>query len=286
MGSSTGAPPRPLAHCAQCGTKLDAGDRFCPECGSPVGDIATLPPPAVRSAEAQTTASSSAPAQKIATQERLRDPEANAELHLKRAYQLIGGVEKAAEGFRASALAHNERLDADQPFLDMMVTGFKGKRQLEQQKSTLLRDLQLGNEEIDRAAALDLNARIDTEDGALGIEQLRAMIWYANGQLELIWGSPQKARGLFTNAIQLVDFPDAHYMLGLIYEDEYKPAEALKEFEKCLSLDPSGELSVPALREANAMRNYKKKFRGNWLLLFFLCLYIVPGILYWRAKYK
>jgi tetratricopeptide (TPR) repeat protein len=210
-----------------------------------------------------------------------------AEVHLKRAHGLISDVDKATEEFRGSAVVHNERLDTDQPFLQMMVTGFKGKRELEQQKSTLLADLQLANDELDRAVALNRDATIETGDGALGIKQLRAMIRYANGQLELIWGSSQKAKQLFTNTIELVDFPDPHYMLGLIYEGEYKPAEALKEFERCLQLDPSGELSVPALREANAMKNYKKRFRGSWGIFFLLLLLFWPGaIIYVIVKRK
>lgn len=209
------------------------------------------------------------------------------DVHLKRAYTLITDVDKATEQFRNSAIAHNESLDEDQPFLQMMVTGFKGKRQLEQQKSTLLSDLQLANDELDRALAIDRDATIDTRIGCLGIAHLRAMMTYANGQLELIWGSPEKAKELFTTTTQSFDFADPHYMLGLIYEGEYKPNQALREFEKCLELEPSGELSVPALREAKAMRSYKKKFRGNWLLLIILsCFYIAPGVIYWMKKYK
>ena len=110
---------------------------------------------------------------------------------------------------------------------------------------------------------------------------------FLSGQLETIWGTAQRAKELFADAAETFDFPDPHYMLGLLYEDEYKPAEALSEFEKCLELDPAGELSVPALREANAMRNYKKKFRGNWLILIILlCCWIVPGVIYFKVKYK
>jgi zinc-ribbon domain len=43
MGSSAGAPSRSVAYCAQCGTKLDVGDRFCPECGAPVAAAAQAP---------------------------------------------------------------------------------------------------------------------------------------------------------------------------------------------------------------------------------------------------
>ena len=115
------------------------------------------------------------------------------------------------------------------------------------------------------------------------------MIWYAKGQLELVWGKSDKAREFFTSSIQVADSAEARYMLGLILEDEYQPAEALKEFEKCLELDPAGELSVPALREANAMKNYRKKFRGSWplfILLLFFPFPIVFGVLYFVAKRK
>ena len=76
------------------------------------------------------------------------------------------------------------------------------------------------------------------------------------------------------------------YGLGILHESDYQPKEALTHFERCLELDPAGEFSVSALREANAMRNYKKKFRGNWLLLVILSCYIIPGIFYFKAKYK
>src|SRR5882724_7060515 len=99
----------------------------------------------------------------------------------------------------------------------------------------------------------------------------------------MIWGKSDGAKELFSQSVQIMEMPDSHYMLGLLYESEYKPAEALKHFERCLELDADGELSVPALREADAMRNYKKKFRGNWLLFIFLLFVFPPGL--WGAIY-
>ena len=87
------------------------------------------------------------------------------------------------------------------------------------------------------------------------------------------------------NCTQIIEFAEPHYMLGLIYEANM-PGPALWHFEKCLQLDPDGELSVPALREANAMRNYKKRFRGSWGT-FFLLLFIWPAaIVYFFVKRK
>jgi hypothetical protein len=82
----------------------------------------------------------------------------------------------------------------------------------------------------------------------------------------------------------MMEFAEPHYMLGIVYEGQYRPVEALIHFERCLELDPVGELSVPALREANAMRNYKKRFRGSWGT-FFLLLCIWPAaIIYFFVK--
>jgi tetratricopeptide (TPR) repeat protein len=198
----------------------------------------------------------------------------SADVHLKRAYGFIQEVEKATEGFRQSAVAHSALVESDEPFLQGMVSTVRGNRQLKHQ-------------EVDRAVSLDADATVETADGTFGARHLRAFITYMSGQLEMIWGRSEEAKRILSNSLQIVEFPDAHYMLGLLHESDYQPAEALKHFERCLELDPSGELSVSALREANAMRNYKKKFRGSWLLFFILLLfYIVPGVIYFLVKRK
>jgi tetratricopeptide (TPR) repeat protein len=213
--------------------------------------------------------------------------QSSADVHLKRAYGFIQEVEKATEDFRQSAVAHSAQVESDEPFLQGMVSTVRGNRQLKQQKTALANDLQLANQEVDRAVSLDADATVETADGTFGARHLRAFITYMSGQLEMIWGRSEEAKRILNNSLQIVEFPDAHYMLGLLHESDYQPAEALKHFERCLELDPSGELSVSALREANAMRNYKKKFRGSWLLFFILLLfYIVPGVIYFLVKRK
>jgi len=210
-----------------------------------------------------------------------------ADVHLKRAYGFIQEVERATEDFRQRAIAHDAQVESEQPFVQGMVATIRGNQRLKQQKASLVNDLQLANQEIDRAVSLDRDATVDTADGTFTALQLRAFVTYMNGQLEMIWGRAEDAKRLLTNSLQMVELPDAHYMLGLLHESDYQPAEALNHFERCLELDPAGELSVSALREANAMRNYKKKFRGNWLLfIFLLFLYIVPGVIYFWKKYK
>lgn len=211
-----------------------------------------------------------------------------ADVHLKRAYMFVEQVEKATESFRQGALAHDAQVqDDNQPFLQGLASSIKGNKRLDQQKATLVNDLNLANQEIDQAIRIDGEVMIETPSGLLGATQLRAVSLCLSGSIEMIWGRSDEAKRLFNSALQVDDSADAHYMLGLLHESDYQPKEALTHFEKCLELDPAGEFSVSALREANAMRNYKKKFRGNWLLLIFLFfLYIIPGIIYYKVKCK
>ena len=211
------------------------------------------------------------------------------EVHLKRAYGLINEVERATEQFRQRAMSHDSQIESDQPFLGGMVSTIKGSRQLRQLKSSLVNDLNLANGEIDCAVRLDPNTAIDTSDGTYGAIHLRAIICSMNGQLETIWGSSTRAKQLLSDSLQICETPWAHYMMGLLHESEYQPAVALKHFERCLEVDPDGELSVSALREASAMRNYRKRFRGNWLLFLFLLIFPFPlifGVLYFILKWK
>jgi tetratricopeptide (TPR) repeat protein len=211
-----------------------------------------------------------------------------ADVHLKRAYMFVEQVEKATESFHQSALAHDAQVqDDNQPFLQGLVSLHQGDKRLGQQKAGLLNDLTLANQEIDLANRIDSEAMIEIDSVLLGATQLRAVSLYLNGSIEMIWGRSDEAKRLFNNALQVNDSADAHYMLGLLHESDYQPKEALTHFERCLELDPVGEFSVSAIREANAMRNYKKKFRGNWLLLIFLCfMYIIPGVIYYKVKCK
>jgi hypothetical protein len=209
-----------------------------------------------------------------------------ADIHLKRAFSFIQEVENATEEFRSRAVAHGAQIESDAPFLQSMISDIRSSRQLAQQKTALWNDLQLAEQEINRAVMLDGNAQINTRLGTLGALQLRAWIMYSRGQIEMIWGSADAAIQLFTNCIQIVDFAEPHYMLGLIYEAKYMPSPALSEFEQCLQLDPDGELSVSALREADAMRRYKKGFRGNWGTFFLLLLIWPAAIVYFFVKRK
>jgi hypothetical protein len=210
----------------------------------------------------------------------------NPDVHLKRAFGFIQEVEKATAEFRNHAMAYGAQPESDEPFLQGMISSFKESRQLTQKKAALSSDLQLAEQEVDRAAALDTNAVIETRIGVAGVLQLKAWILYLRGRIEMIWGNADAAIQIFNNCIQTVDFAEPHYMLGLVYEAKYMPAPALVHFEQCLALDPDGDLSVPALREANAMKNYKKRFRGSWSTFCFLLFIWPAAIVYFFVQRK
>lgn len=210
-----------------------------------------------------------------------------AEVHLERAFGLIQHVENATEEFRQRSIEYDAQLNRDEPFLQGMVGSIRGSMQLKQQKKSLSNDLQLAEQEIDRAVAIDPNATIAGQNGSLGAIDLRAYIQLMRGQLEMIWGTSQSAIQFLQNSIQIAEIPEAHYMLGLVHESNFRPADALAHFERCLEIEPSGPLCISALREAEAMRNYKKRFRGSWGAVGILLVLFFPGaFIYFFAKRK
>src|SRR5437879_8861711 len=99
---ASGTATRPANYCSKCGKPLEPGAKFCANCGT---------------ASAQ---------QDLPEQNVVKVADGKAEVHLKRAWGLMTEVEKATETFRQRAIQHDAQLDQDQPFMSMLVTGFKG----------------------------------------------------------------------------------------------------------------------------------------------------------------
>lgn len=265
-----------MATCGRCGAPIAESVRFCAKCGQPV------------SAPTIGQATQTAVAVEVV-------PSA-AQVHLKRACDLLEHVEHATEELRHRVLRHDAEMDrrvesdSGSYMADMagiLLAGAKGKRNLGRDKTSLLSDIQLAHSELDKAAAIDSSVVISVKGVDVSIPLIRAGLFSVNGSAEMIWGTTEQARQMLTQSLGIMEDSNTHYLLGLVYESEYNPKEALQHFERCLDLDPNGGNSVSALQEANAMKNYKKKFRGNWILLIFLfCCYIVPGVIYWRVKCK
>ena len=154
-------------------------------------------------------------------------------------------------------------------------------------RSSLLGEVKLIQAELDKANAIDPAATILINGTQIGIPIMQAGLYSTEARIESIWGSNTRAKELLGKSINIMEDASDHYLLGLIYEEEYQPQDALRHFERCLELDPNGGDSTAALREANAMRNYKKKFRGSWILLIILFFfYIFPAVIYWIKRYK
>jgi tetratricopeptide (TPR) repeat protein len=198
-------------------------------------------------------------------------------VHLTRAWGLIDGVEKSTEELRQHVTQYQAWLDKEEPpqiagesligvgAIVGFAQGWARSAKLQREKSSLTTDLQLASQELDAAAKLSPEAIVESGGGRVcGIPEMRACILVLSGQIEMVWGTLEKAQDLFSQSLEITQSALTHFMLGLCYESQYRPKHALVHFEKCLELDPNGKFSVPALREANAMRNYKKQFRGSW----------------------
>jgi len=261
-----------MASCSQCGVTNPEGSRFCADCGQPVGALT-----AVQSTQTAATV--------------LTTPHA-AQIHLKRAWDLIAQLSDSIGELRQRVLRHEAEMDrrverdsgsfvAD--FAGVIAGRVKGERALGRDKSSLISDIQLAHGELDKAAAIDPETTIHVDGADVGVSNLRAALLRINGVVEMTWGKAEQARQLLIRSSALVEDPYTHFLLGSAYESEYQPKEALKHFERCLELDPNGEDSVSALQAANAMKNYKKRFRGNWGT-FFLLLLFWPAAIYYLIK--
>ncbi len=208
-------------------------------------------------------------------------------VHLKRAYDLAKVVEGQTEDLRSRAASHEASLDANQPFLQMMWNGIAGKRKLGADKAELVRDLELATSEMEKAISLDPEASIDTEDGPFNGTNMRAGIWLLYGQIEMVWGTLQMARQQLEYSLKIFELPETNFMLGAVCESQFQPAPAVQYYERYLELAPNGEFSVAALRAATSLRNYRKRFRGDWTLLIVSLLFCFPiAIIYFILKYK
>jgi tetratricopeptide (TPR) repeat protein len=207
--------------------------------------------------------------------------------HLKRAYGLIQAVESSTEDLRQAALRHQASTNDSEPFVASMFTTIKGGRRLAADKAKIMADLELALSEIAAAEAGSPDQEIATPEGTFQAKHLRALAYLEQGLVEALHGTSDQARQHLWKSIQTFETADANYWTGVLYEEDYDAPHALQFYERCLEIDPDGEHSVASLRSANAMRNYKPRFRGDWGLLGGMVLFFFPAaIVYFFAKRK
>lgn len=208
-------------------------------------------------------------------------------VHLRRAYGLIKSVEDSTEELRQAALRHQASVGDDDPFVASMLTTIKGGRRLAADKAKIMADLQLALGELASAEAGNPDQDIDTPEGTFQVMHLRALAYLQQGLVEALHGTSNQARQYLGQSIQTFETADANYWMAVLYEGDYDAPNALQFYEKCLELDPDGENSVAALRSANEMRNYKRRFRGDWGLFgCFLVFFFPAAIIYYFVKKK
>jgi tetratricopeptide (TPR) repeat protein len=208
-------------------------------------------------------------------------------VHLKRAYSFIKEVEESTEELRQAALRYQASVNDDEPFVAGMLSTIKGGRRLAADKAKIVSDLQLALSELDAAEAQDADQEIATPDGTFQAKHLRALAYLQQGLVEALHGTSDQARQYLWQSIQIFETADANYWMAVLYEGDYDPANALRFYERYLELDPDGEHSTAAFRSANEMRNYKRRFRGDWGIFGCLFLAFFPAaIIYYFVKRK
>lgn len=207
-------------------------------------------------------------------------------VHLKRAWGLLQDVDKNFESLRQHLVEHDAAIDQMGSAGDFFGS-FVNLRRLKKEKSELVSDIELAAQEIARCASMDSQSTIEIDGGVIGVPQAMAAVYNMRGQVESTWGSADKAKHYFLESAKIAETPFSYFMLGFIHETQYKPTQAIEYYEKCLAVDPDGELSVPALRSSNKLKKYSKKFRGSWGVFLLLLIFFFPAaILYFALKWK
>lgn len=197
--------------------------------------------------------------------------------HMHRAQRLITEAGRQFDKLREVAVKRQASSGQEGGFLSVIATNMKLDRQLKNDISALKADIDLALAELDKAEAADPEAIIEVDDTLLRVNSLRAGALFNHGVIEASMGNSQQAKQFFYQSIKLFDMGETNYWMAHLYENDGDAKNALIYYERCLAIDPDGELSVDALRSANRMRTYKKQFRGNWGLFGCLLLLFFPA---------
>ena len=216
------------------------------------------------------------------------------QVHLNRVVSFLDEADDSTAQFREKLQAHHDALGKGsvsfEDFLFDFVEGAARGVSLKKDKAALVSDLDLATRELELGEMQDRDATVtvegDGKDVTLTIPQLRAAILRQRGFIELLLGSNQQAEQYFLQSVERLESPEPYYMLGAIAEAEYRPVDALNYYEKSIQLEPAGVWSVGALRGAESMKNYKKKFRGSWGIFCALLLIWPAAVVYFFAKRK
>lgn len=193
--------------------------------------------------------------------------EATAESHLIRAFRLIDEASGRIQEFAQQMTTLQTSDHSDMGFLRGMAATARESAATGAMKSKLDTDLRLAESEITAAEALDAEASVQIQGRIFALSSLRAALFGTRGIIEYINGKKPYARQCLEYAAGLEDTAAIQFWLGLLAKDEKDSQRALQHFERSLALDPNGEMSIPALREADEARKRLQGGGGCALLL-------------------
>lgn len=248
-----------LVTCARCGAGVELPAKYCDMCGGRI----TQPPAADlgRSSTLAAEPPERRPAQLGGLVSEPRrdtprfDPEA-ARRSLTSAYRTVKGIEKTIDSTETPASDGN----IARRVLDWITSG----RRVRIQMANLRGTLDLARKETSKAAALDPNAAIETDDGPLNVRALSALVDRVAGTIEFLAGKPRAAVHHYQSSITTLETRDAYLDMAFAYERIGQPGKALCAYERCSGLVPDGEVDAFAEDEADRLRS--KMIMGGWFV--------------------
>ncbi len=248
-----------LVTCAHCRAGVELPANYCDMCGGritprPASDLRRrLEPPAPRPDQHPTRPSASESEQ--AGSARRADPEA-ARRSLTSACRTIKNIEKTIDSVDTS--------EGEGGAVTGVFNRFTSGRRLRVQMADLRRTLDLARAEADKAASLDPDSVIDSDDGPLTVPALASLVDRVAGTIELLAGKPRAAIRHYQTSIETLETRDAYLDMAFAYEHIGQPGKAIVAYERCTALAPDGEADVFAEDEIDRLRS--RMFMGGWFV--------------------
>jgi tetratricopeptide (TPR) repeat protein len=234
-----------FSHCAKCGSRLQAIDRFCVKCGAsvvcaqPVSRVPAVRPGAINPKEQEF------------------------ERHLKVAWSCLKDVENKADEIRQAKDAADKEVNEGTFSGTMAMTALQGRLEREFQES-----LDLAWRSALRASEINANGFIEVEGIAATPSLVFSGVCGLRGDLKFAMDRWDEAVGLYNLALQYTPGEPTYYFnIGAAYTNKHDPAHAIEAFQKVIELDPVGEYGIGAAKNLDKLRIGsigRKGFAGSW----------------------
>jgi hypothetical protein len=263
-----------LATCARCGAGVALPANFCDMCGSRF-----TPPGAADRRDRSATAAGQRegplgpPGATVSAPRRpMPEPEAGAgpaHRALASAYRTLKNIERTAESIEAPASDGS----VARRLLNMIASRREDRIEIPELRPTL----EIARKEAGKAAELDPDSVVETEDGPLNARALLALADRVEGGIDLLAGNFHDAVRHYQSSIERRETRDAYLDMAFAYERMGQPGKALAVYERCSALKQDGETDMFAGDEAERLRS--KMIMGGW----FVGSWIVVGGLAYLA---